>query len=117
MASLYQDFTTVLIVIIIVTDTRGFDLPKIVRDIGTFVQGRMTSETQLNVPAGPSHVALVIPYISSAVSDSDRDYINNKLYSYSQTIPGTTLFYYKCNQFVSVCVCVWGSSYYFCYNK
>lgn len=67
--------------------TRGFDLPKIVRDIGTFVQGRMTSETQLNVPAGPSHVALVIPYISSAVSDSDRDYINNKLYSYSQTIP------------------------------
>lgn len=84
-----------------VEDQKGFDLAKIMREVGSMLQARLDLDSVLGTAGGPSSVVIIVPHSTATVSDTDADYIYSRLIELSQTVPGeveltniTSQFYY-----------------------
>uniref|UniRef100_A0A1B6D0F0 Uncharacterized protein n=1 Tax=Clastoptera arizonana TaxID=38151 RepID=A0A1B6D0F0_9HEMI len=72
---------------------KGFDLPKIIQEIGVNLTRRLDYDRVTLNSGGPSTVVLIIPYSTSTIADSDRDYISKKLAYYNQILPDVKFMY------------------------
>ncbi|XP_054267632.1 uncharacterized protein LOC128989676 [Macrosteles quadrilineatus] len=66
---------------------RGFDLARIVRDVGDMLRLRLDWDKQLNTPGGPASVVLIVPSTSATVNDNDKNYIYNRLADLRNSVP------------------------------